>query len=370
MSLSLADRRFRRQIQPPARFRDFVPNALPELPPVLPQLDPSPNELIATSNTVQSFFVSPRNAFGLFRRYGGNQLPDHDPEEYINLLALTDSAVFSGETDQGLGNCQTDSEPAIDQQYHPFPNRNSFLLSDWFHSDGPQKSQQSFRKLPDIVGSPTFKPEDIQSTRWEHLHRLLGQNEFDTTKTKEEEDWEWTDEDAGWRKTDISIDVPFNRGMKHPGVRQFIVKDFYHRSLVSVIREKLSNPRDDAQFHYEPYELHWQPDAARPDIRVQGELYTSPAFLREHQKLQDSPGEPSCTLPRVIVAMMFSSDSTHLTSFGNAKLWPCYLYFGNESKYRRGKPTANLCNHVAYFQSVSLRLASRYAHPLDIDTLI
>ncbi|KZP09584.1 hypothetical protein FIBSPDRAFT_759740, partial [Athelia psychrophila] len=140
--------------------------------------------------------------------------------------------------------------------------------------------------------------------------------------------------------------------MKHPGVRQFIVKDFYHRSLVSVIREKLANPQDEAQFHYEPYELHWQPGAAGPGVRVQGELYTSPAFLKEHQTLQDAPGEPGCTLPRVVVAMMFSSDSTHLTSFGSAKLWPCYLYFGNESKYRRGKPTANLCNHVAYFQNL------------------
>ncbi|KZP17779.1 hypothetical protein FIBSPDRAFT_746517 [Athelia psychrophila] len=95
----------------------------------------------------------------------------------------------------------------------------------------------------------------------------------------------------------------------------------------------LANSQDDTWFHYNPYELHWQPDAAGPDVWVQGELYTSPAFLRKHQKLQDAPGEPGCTLPRVVVAMMFVLDSTHLTSFGSAKVWPCYLYFGNESKY-------------------------------------
>ena len=50
---------------------------------------------------------------------------------------------------------------------------------------------------------------------------------------------------------------------------------------------------------------------------------------------------------------MFSSDATQLTSFGNSSLWPCYLYFGNESKYCRYKPSNKLCNHVAYFQKVS-----------------
>ncbi|KAG1832562.1 hypothetical protein F4604DRAFT_1945993 [Suillus subluteus] len=71
-----------------------------------------------------------------------------------------------------------------------------------------------------------------------------------------------------------------------------------------------------------------------------------------HRELQESPGEAGCDLPRVVVALMFWSDSTHLTTFGNAKLWPLYMYFGNESKYRRCKPTCNLSNHVAYFQKL------------------
>jgi hypothetical protein len=60
-------------------------------------------------------------------------------------------------------------------------------------------------------------------------------------------------------------------------------------------------------------------------VRVQGELYTSPAFVDAHQELQDSPAEPGCNLPRVIAALMFWSDATHLTAFGNAKLWPLYM---------------------------------------------
>jgi hypothetical protein len=54
---------------------------------------------------------------------------------------------------------------------------------------------------------------------------------------------------------------------------------------------------------------------------------------------------------------MFWSDATHLTNFRNAKLWPLYMFFGNESKYRRCKLSCNACEHVAYFETVRPALA-------------
>ncbi|KIM62395.1 hypothetical protein SCLCIDRAFT_119837, partial [Scleroderma citrinum Foug A] len=57
-------------------------------------------------------------------------------------------------------------------------------------------------------------------------------------------------------------------------------------------------------------------------------------------------------LPRRIVALMFWSDVTVLTSFGDTKLWPVYMYFGNESKYERCQPSNHLCMHIAYLQMV------------------
>ncbi|KAF8834077.1 hypothetical protein BDN67DRAFT_992731 [Paxillus ammoniavirescens] len=105
-------------------------------------------------------------------------------------------------------------------------------------------------------------------------------------------------------------------------------------------------------FHFEPYELHWHPPHKDVDTRIYGELFTSRVFLEAHQQLQESTPEPGCNLPRRIVALMFWSDSTQLTSLGSAKLWPLYAYFGNESKYMRGKPSAQLCTHIAYFQTL------------------
>lgn len=43
-----------------------------------------------------------------------------------------------------------------------------------------------------------------------------------------------------------------------------------------------------------------------------------------------------------------------LAQFGTSKLWPVYMMFGNDSKYRRGKSSMKLFEEVAYFQSVML----------------
>ncbi|KAF8220358.1 hypothetical protein L208DRAFT_1052945, partial [Tricholoma matsutake] len=105
-------------------------------------------------------------------------------------------------------------------------------------------------------------------------------------------------------------------------------------------------------FHFQPYELLWKHSdhEDEPDICIHGELYSSAAFLKAHKALLDSPPNPGCIAPRVIIALMFWSDETVLTSFGKTKLWPCYMYFGNESKYQQMKPSCNLANHIAYFE--------------------
>lgn len=242
--------------------------------------------------------------------------------------------------------------------FYPYPNESSFQLGEWYWTGGPQKSHKSFSELLSIIGNPSFHPEDVSHTKWKAIDRVLARNKFDDEGNMEDADSdvdaEWLDEDAGWNRTPINISVPFHNRAKHPGPKNYYAGDLYHRSIVSVIREKLANPVHNQQFHYEPFELIWRPTGeSTGGTRVYGELYTSQAFLDAHRQLQEAPGEPGCNLPRVVVALMFWSDATHLTSFGTAKLWPCYMFFGNESKYRRCKPNCHLCSHIAYFQSVS-----------------
>jgi hypothetical protein len=229
--------------------------------------------------------------------------------------------------------------------YGPFPNESSFLLGDWYWNRGAQKSQEDFKTLLDIVSADSFRPDQIRETNWNKINNQLANG------TSDNEEW-IDDEDAGWQASPVTISVPFDHHADNPGPRELTFAKLYHRSLVMVIREKISNPSQHAHFHHQPYELLWQPNDQPQAIRVYGELYSSPAFIAAHAALQESPPEPKCDLERVVVALMFWSDATQLTNFGDAKLWPLYMFFGNDSKYRRCKPSANCCEHVAYFETV------------------
>ncbi|OBZ78491.1 hypothetical protein A0H81_02022 [Grifola frondosa] len=126
----------------------------------------------------------------------------------------------------------------------------------------------------------------------------------------------------------------------------FLAGNLCHRRLVSIIRDKISNPEHHRHFTYEPYEVLWQPGEASDPIRVHGELYSSQAFIDAHRDLQDAPGEPDCDLPKVIVGLIV----------WQFKALALYLAFGNESKYRRSKPSCEAYEHVAYFETNNLIL--------------
>ena len=65
------------------------------------------------------------------------------------------------------------------------------------------------------------------------------------------------------------------------------------------------------------------------------------------------PNETDCEREKIVAALMFSSDATHLAQFGNAQAWPIYLMLGNLSKYIRAKPDSGAMYHLAYIPSVS-----------------
>jgi len=82
-----------------------------------------------------------------------------------------------------------------------------------------------------------------------------------------------------------------------------------------------------------------------------------PAYLEEQKKLLRLPKIP---YKHIIAPVMFWSDSTHLTSFETAHLWPIYMMFGFQLKLLRGQPNANLCHHLAYIPSVSCSKLTEY----------
>ncbi|KAG6912257.1 hypothetical protein DXG01_015883, partial [Tephrocybe rancida] len=159
---------------------------------------PAPTDMSKT-------FTSQKNAFGLTRIYRGKELPKHDPEETVALVDLSDIPRSDALQVPTLG-----AHPSLPSPYFPYPNKNSFALGKWYWSSGTQKSQRSFKELVDIVGADDFQPKDIQSTQWSAIDKTLGQSEFDNSNDRHE----WEDEDAGWKRTPISLDIPFSKNMK------------------------------------------------------------------------------------------------------------------------------------------------------------
>jgi hypothetical protein len=296
---------------------------------------PHPTSL-RTPVSLDPIASTPVNIFGLSRHYFSSALPTHDPEVDISSSDLTDGP---------------EQLPTAADSFGPYPNLNSLLLSDWYWNQGT-KSLRDFKALVDIVGNEFFHAEDIRHTPWNKINITLSSTS------------EWAEDDAGWVEAPVNISIPFHKRRvpaKDPaqqiGPISYTVRGFRYRRLMSVIEEKLTNTAQHAHFHYHPFELRWTPFQSsnlRADgFRVYSELYTSDSFLKAHQDLIASPPVPGCSLERVIVALMFWSDATHLTSFGDAKLHPVYLFYGNESKYLRSRPSLNLGAHIAYFARVS-----------------
>lgn len=298
------------------------------------------------------FVDSSKNAFGVFRRFFRGSFPSHDPDSEIVPEDLHDAS----ECPPSDGCRQTSSFPSqfpATQPYHPYPNKSSYNLGRWQNNGFLKKSKGEFKKLVRLLTGGEVIPSELNNVNWDGIDEDLASNPLvsEPTSASEPGASSRAPKDAGWKYSPITISVPHHSNVTDPGPGEYTIEPgLLHRSIVSVIREKVESPHHFANFHTEPYELYCQPDAEKPPIRLHGELYSSQAFLDAHETLQSSPAEDGCDLERVVAALMFSSDGTQLTQFGDTKLWPLYLAFGNDSKYRRTKPTNKLLEHIAFFE--------------------
>jgi hypothetical protein len=205
-------RRLNRLLPMRFRFNDVLPKPLPPLPPEQISDDictnstnisaPSQPQAVPSSFTsaegvvshIRRLLTTPRNAFGLWRRYNTDTIPSHDPEEHIQLCDVFDNLPCHS-------NIEATNSPNATSQgrnpFYPYPNESSFRLGEWYWTGGIQKSQESFSQLLKIVGNERFRPEDVRCARWKEIDRTLAVNDFDEDEIRDE-DAEWLDDDAGW----------------------------------------------------------------------------------------------------------------------------------------------------------------------------
>jgi Plavaka transposase len=314
------------------------------------------------------------NYFGLYREYFGKieTLPDR----------LRGLAGMTSRTTQ-FADVASDNHgfPAASRsnRYGPCRNKSIFAFKYWWWVLGGEKTNKGQLQLVDLLRWDKFDKEEMEGVDMMAIDRALGQplppergkqplgssgwtehtvkiaipmpkmaNNFDphaNSSSSLQQNASSIPQTLGQldpdRLTDTSVDPPLNI---------FSVPGLLVRSLSTVIQETLQQPSA-KWFHWKPFCQFWKPNPNSPSQRVYDELYSSPVWIAADKEVQELD-IPHCNLPRAIAGLMFWSDSTCVSEFGTRSLWPIYMFFGNQSKYDRSKPSNNAGHQVAFLPSV------------------
>ena len=314
-----------RNYQLPKRYH---PDPLPEPPCPAVQLEnagaPCLRILPRINLIVRDTFKTITNSFGIWREYWHR--PSYDPDAFNSIadLARPHPSSISVESPDLLP----------DRGYR---NKSVSLLMNWQNDGDTTKSDGSINKLVnEVLLHPDFQMSDLKGFRVRRENEIADKADTKSTLLTS--------------FSEASIDIKVPSGDKNVPSAKFSVTGLYYRPLLSILRSAFADPLA-AKFHLSPYKMFHKLPTSGIEQRVYSEMYDSDVFIEEHDRVQRAtlpPDDPDCKREKVIAAIMFWSDSTHLTNFGTAKLWPIYMMLGNLSKYVRALPSSGACMHVAY----------------------
>ncbi|KAJ3768980.1 hypothetical protein FB446DRAFT_813657 [Lentinula raphanica] len=223
---------------------------------------------------------------------------------------------------------------------------------EWFYNENQTKSIADLNNLVENV----LLPDDFQQ---EHLCGFSAQKVL-----REMDDFggpkEFLQPNDGWVEASVKIPVPCSGiKQKESDAPMYELKGIFYRRPLEVIKSVFQSS-ESKKFHYTPFRLFQKHLSGSTNsyesVRLHSELYNSDSFLDEHEKVQrqqhercsNSPDDPSLRVPNALAAMMLWSDATQVGNWGDESMWPIYLYFGNQSKYDRAKPSSFAAHHLAY----------------------
>ena len=331
------------KIRIPRRFQD-------ELPPAPPYI-PDDDDISGSEFDAHSPFRSEEDSYGVFREYLHGK-PSITPDLYHNLTDITDSPYLA-------------LDPSSSGRYHPmqmikkgftgteffepFRNASTFRLMSWFYRPSITKSITELNTLvEDVILAPDFNPQDLIG-----FNAVKENKVMDAYQVKSLDGPTPFSFNDTWLEGSVEIPLPcdgFNFASEAEAPK-FTVK-FHYRKIVEVLKAALAEQCAE-KFHTFPFKVYWKPSPDEFDERIYSEIFTGDSWNSEFEKLFNSVqnGENS-TLERFIIGLLIWSDGTALAQFGNAEMWPIYLYVGNQSKYERAKPNSQTSHHIAYLPKV------------------
>ncbi|KAJ1299373.1 hypothetical protein OPQ81_011048 [Rhizoctonia solani] len=296
---------------------------------------PPPAPAAATRKT----FCTQNDTFGRYRVYSGQPTTIPDVEAPMSVILPKHPS-----------DCTALLVRSVKEIIYPCPNISTFYVQAHHWLRGNTKSLNDRERLCDeVLARPDFNPRDVVGYSFKTLDKQL----CESAKTRNT----FCPPSEGWSSVSLSLEIPpihqtaaMLKRRTTPLPKQYLaVPGLRSRKLTDIVYQAFSknNPKT---FHYEPYTEYYEPPG-RPGarIRIFGEIYSSPSMLKAHQEVQRLKiADTECQYPHCVAYMMCGSDGLQFGAFCHVTGHPIYVFFGNESKYERCKPTSNTCYHVAH----------------------
>jgi hypothetical protein len=333
-----------RQRRLPRRFTDNLPEALA---PARTQHESQPEAGVAgpvrrVLLIVRDRLVTTANSFGVWREYP--RRPTVDPDGSLSLEELSNSHLVPSNSSETSPGDLPMSLPESERPFHwPCQNATIWRVMAWLNNGKTVKSEaEATAFVETVIHASDFNKDE-----------LIG---FNAHRENQRLDKALSTAALKSQFSESSVDILVPSGDPKVPAKTFSVPGLLHRKLTSVIKDAFNDPLSHL-LHLSPFKLFCLNPLKKKEERIFGELYTSDAFLAEHEEIQRHGKLPSddlsCQREKAVAALMISSDATHLTNFGNTKAWPIYLMLGNLSKYFRSLPNSGALHHLAYIPSVS-----------------
>ncbi|KAI0750001.1 hypothetical protein C8Q80DRAFT_1353357 [Daedaleopsis nitida] len=359
---------------------------------------------------------SSTTAFGLYRDFPVKPKRDPEEEEKTihsvcdpTIFGLSEANQLRGPLNpeaHDAGGHDPSPNPSLDHSdftsdspppWAPFPNVSTFDMLYWQYNSSNTKSNAQVNLLTRCV----FQEPGFDITHLAHFDAAHEAQRLD--EYIEEDNASPFSAKDGWIRGSVNVRLP-KEGVCYVSEVEapvFTVEDVWHRSLPQVIRAALQRPGM-KNWHMIPHKLfavrpledpvssspspfpHRSPSSlsqsssstcssstststgtglsssglsfsdGEDGIRVHTEIYNSDAAIEEYDLLLAQPREEGDPLDLEYSMSMLClySDSTRLTNFGSASMWPLSNYFGNQSKYERVRPSLYPAHHLAFIPSL------------------
>ncbi|KAK0478557.1 hypothetical protein IW261DRAFT_1337999, partial [Armillaria novae-zelandiae] len=220
----------------------------------------------------------------------------------------------------------------------PLANATTFRLLKWFYNSDKKTLEDLDHLVYDILLQPDFSVHECEDFSAAREARCLDKPDIFNSDV--------------WKRDSMEISLSqkefsWNTEAEAPVVK---VEGVWHRSLTKVITSAFQDSSA-SEFHLKGYKEMWKASEDSPAERIYGEVYTSPAYLEMEEKVRPTI-PPDSAIENIVVPILLYTDSTHLANFGDASLWPGYLFIGLLSKLLTAMPDVHAAHHFVYMPEV------------------